>query len=71
MPQPCDFDKMLKVLTSGQVLTGKDRILKLLIKLLTEEVLPVCLILIWLQIATLLTAFCVNHGEQVTANSRL
>lgn len=36
MSQPFDFDKVLKSLWSGQVLTGKDGILMPLIKQLTE-----------------------------------
>ncbi len=39
MSQPFDFDKALKVLQSGQVLTGKDGILTPLIKQLTEAAL--------------------------------
>lgn len=37
MSQPFDFDKALKVLQSGQALTGKDGILTPLIKQLTES----------------------------------
>lgn len=39
MSQPFDFDKALKALQSGQVLTGKDGILTPLIKQLTEAAL--------------------------------
>lgn len=39
MSQPFDFDKALKALQSGQVLTGKDGVLTLLIKRLTEAAL--------------------------------
>ena len=39
MPQPFDFDKTLKALQDGQALTGKDGILTLLIKQLTEAAL--------------------------------
>ncbi|NGN38918.1 IS256 family transposase, partial [Yersinia enterocolitica subsp. palearctica] len=39
MSQPFDFDKALKALHSGQVLTGKDGILTPLIKQLTEAAL--------------------------------
>ncbi|MFC0140939.1 IS256 family transposase, partial [Erwinia mallotivora] len=39
MSQPFDFDKALKVLQSGQALTGKDGILTPLIKQLTEAAL--------------------------------
>lgn len=35
MSQPFDFDKALKALQSGQVLTGNDGILELLINQLT------------------------------------
>jgi putative transposase len=39
MSQPFDFDKALKALQSGQSLTGKDGILTLLIRQLTEAAL--------------------------------
>lgn len=39
MSQCFDFDKALKALQSGQALTGKDGVLTLLIKWLTEAAL--------------------------------
>lgn len=66
MSQSFDFEKVLKALQSGQVLTGKDGILKPLIKPLIDSKCVACVVYFFafLFLCLHFTKVCVTYPQQ-------